>query len=108
MATLQLERFAPGEQKLLTRTEFDLATGMLVDNVEAAVTRLLPEAGLAASGIDTIFFTGGSSGIPLVRRRIAALLPQARVIEGDLFGSIGAGLAVDAARRYGTVKNPRG
>jgi hypothetical chaperone protein len=107
-ATLQLERFAPGEQKLLTRTEFDLATGMLVDNVEAAVARLLPEAGLAASGIDTIFFTGGSSGIPLLRRRIAALLPQARVIEGDLFGSIGAGLAVDAARRYGTVKNPRG
>jgi len=107
-ATLQLERFAPGEQKLLTRAEFDLATGILVDNVEAAVARLLPEAGLAASGIDTIFFTGGSSGIPLLRRRIAALLPQARVIEGDLFGSIGAGLAVDAARRYGSVNSPRG
>ncbi len=100
-ALLSLERFAPGEQQLLTRSEFDLTTGILVDKVESAVTRLLPQAGLTASGIDTVFFTGGSSGIPQLRRRIAALLPQARVVEGDLFGSIGAGLAVDAARRYG-------
>ena len=100
-AMLSLERFAPEEEKLLTRTEFDLATATLVEQVETAVSRLLTEAGLAATGIDTIFFTGGSSGIPLLRQRIAALLPQARVVEGDLFGSIGAGLAVDAARRYG-------
>lgn len=101
-ASLPLERFAPGEQKLLTRIEFDLATEMLVEKVETAVNRLLPEAGLAASSIDSIFFTGGSSGIPQLRQRIAALLPQARAVEGDLFGSIGAGLAVDAAKRYGT------
>jgi hypothetical chaperone protein len=107
-AMLSLERFAPGEQKLLTRAELDLATEMLVEQVETTVARLLSEAGLAVGGIDTIFFTGGSSGIPLLRRRIAALLPQARVVEGDLFGSIGAGLALDAARRYGTLKVPRG
>ena len=98
---LSLERFSPGQQTLLTRSQFDLAARVLVEKIEAAVARLLPEAGLKASGIDTIFFTGGSSGIPLLRRRISSLLPQAQVIEGDLFGSIGAGLAVDAARRYG-------
>ena len=107
-AMLSLERFAPAEEKLLTRTEFDLATTLLVEQVETAVGRLLADAGLAATGIDTIFFTGGSSGIPLLRQRIAALLPHARVVEGDLFGSIGAGLAVDAARRYGTLQNPQG
>jgi hypothetical chaperone protein len=101
-AMLSLDRFAPGEQQTLTRAEFDVATQILVEKVEAAVARLLPTAGIAATGIDTIFFTGGSSGIPLLRRRIAALLPRARVVEGDLFGSIGAGLAVDAVRRYGT------
>ena len=102
-AKLPLDRFAPGEQKTLTRIEFELATDMLVEKVEATVSQILRSAGLQAGGIDTIFFTGGSSGIPLLRRRIAALLPQARVVEGDLFGSIGAGLAVDAARRYGTL-----
>lgn len=105
-AVLPLERFAPGEQKILTRMEFDLATDMLVEKVETTVNCLLADAGLAATSIDTIFFTGGSSGIPLLRRRIAAILPQARVVEGDLFGSIGSGLAVDAARRYGTRQTP--
>ncbi len=100
-AQLSLERFSPGEQTLLTRSQFDLAARVLVEKVEGAVARLLPEAGVKAAGIDTIFFTGGSSGIPLLRRRISSLLPQAQVVEGDLFGSIGAGLAVDAARRYG-------
>jgi UDP-N-acetylglucosamine:LPS N-acetylglucosamine transferase len=66
-----------------------------------------PDLRVAASGIDTVFFTGGSSGIPRLRQRIAALLPRARAVEGDLFGSIGAGLAVDAARRYGTANGPR-
>ena len=100
-APLSLERFAPGEQMLLSRSQFDLSALILVEKIEAALTRLLPEAGVAASAIDTIFFTGGSSGIPLLRQRIAALFPQAKAVEGDLFGSIGAGLAVDAARRYG-------
>jgi hypothetical chaperone protein len=36
-----------------------------------------------------------------LRERISAELPNARSVEGDLFGSIGAGLAVEAARRYG-------
>jgi hypothetical chaperone protein len=36
-----------------------------------------------------------------LRERIGALLPAARKVEGDLFGSIGAGLAIDAARKFG-------
>lgn len=98
---LSLERFAPDICQQLTRVEFELATTALVEKVEASVATLLHQAGLAASGIDTVFFTGGSSGIPLLRQRIAALLPKAQVVEGDLFGSIGGGLAVEAARRFG-------
>ena len=45
--------------------------------------------------------TGGASGVPQLRARIAAELPEARVVEGDLYGSIGTGLAVEATRRYG-------
>jgi hypothetical chaperone protein len=46
-------------------------------------------------------FTGGSSGVQLLREKISALLPDARRVEGDLFGSIGAGLALDAVRKFG-------
>ena len=62
---------------------------------------LLQGAEVARERIDTLYFTGGASGVPQLRARIAAELPDARVVEGDLYGSIGTGLAVEAARRYG-------
>ena len=98
---LSLDRLEPGLSHDLSRSEFDQATTSLVERVEGTVSDLLRQAGVGAGRIDTVFFTGGSSGIPRLRQRIAAVLPQARAVEGDLFGSIGAGLAVEAARRYG-------
>jgi hypothetical chaperone protein len=97
---LQLERLAPPVELLLTRDGFDSAVSHLVESVERTVSALLRDAGVGAGDIDTVFFTGGSSGVQLLRERIAALAPQARKVEGDLFGSIGSGLALDAARRF--------
>jgi len=48
-----------------------------------------------------VFFTGGSSGIPALRNSVSAMLPQARHVEGNIFGSIGSGLAIEAMKRYG-------
>jgi hypothetical chaperone protein len=97
---LQLDRLAPPVELMLTRDGFDRAVSHLVESVERTVTALLRDAGVRADAIDTVFFTGGSSGVQLLRERIAALAPAARKVEGDLFGSIGSGLALDAARRF--------
>lgn len=97
---MDLGRIAPGETLTLQRSDFDLAIGGLVGKVEATVSALLVDAGIRADQVDTVFFTGGSSGVPLLRAQIAALLPLARAVEGDRFGSIGAGLALDAARKF--------
>ncbi|NTV09702.1 MAG: Hsp70 family protein [Zoogloea sp.] len=98
---LQLDRLAPGLEHPISRADFALATRSLVDQVAATVARLLRDAGVAAERVDSVYFTGGASGVPQLRARIAQELPQARCVEGDLYGSIGAGLAVEAARRYG-------
>ncbi|MCF5364563.1 heat-shock protein, partial [Pseudomonas syringae] len=47
------------------------------------------------------FFTGGSSGIPALRNSVSDMLPNARHVEGNIFGSIGSGLAIEAKKRYG-------
>jgi hypothetical chaperone protein len=99
--TLDLDRLSPPEMLTLQRTEFDSAVAHLVSKVEDTVAGLLRDAGVAADAIDTVFFTGGSSGVRLLREKIAALVPKARRVEGDLFGSIGTGLALDAARKFG-------
>jgi hypothetical chaperone protein len=98
---LQLDRLAPPVDLALTRDGFDRAVSHLVVTVEQTVSSLLHDAGVAPDAVDTVFFTGGSSGVRLLRERIAAVVPAARQVEGDLFGSIGAGLALDAARRFG-------
>ena len=101
VATLDLSRIGAGSEVTLARPVFDQAIDELVGRVGRTVQSLLQDAGLTADAVDTVFFTGGSSGVPLLRQRVGELLPAARRVEGDLFGSIGAGLAIDAARKFG-------
>ena len=98
---LQLDRLEPGLEHDISREDFAQATHSLVERVARTVDELLTQAGVAREHVDSLYFTGGASGVPQLRARIAAELPRARCVEGDLFGSIGAGLAVEAARRYG-------
>jgi hypothetical chaperone protein len=98
---LELDRLSPPESIMLSRPLFDDSIGHLVGSVEKTVLDLLRNAGVAPQAVDTVFFTGGSSGVQLLRERIASLVPSARRVEGDLFGSIGAGLALDAVRKFG-------
>lgn len=97
---LRLDALEVGLTQTLSRAAFEAAGTPLMERVASTVATLLGDAGIAAGDIDTVLFTGGSSGIPRLRAQIAALLPQARAVECDPFGSIGAGLAVEAARRY--------
>ncbi len=98
---LVLDRLAPVHTLTLRRDEFEDAIYKMVATVENTVANLLRDAGIAADEVDTVVFTGGSSGVHLLREKIGALLPSARRVEGDLFGSIGAGLALDAVRKFG-------
>lgn len=100
-AELILDRLSPKETIHLDRDHFDNAIAQLVSTIESTVLNLLADAGVSRDAVSTVFFTGGSSAVPLLRKNIAMLLPDARKVEGDLFGSIGAGLALDAARRFG-------
>jgi hypothetical chaperone protein len=101
LVDLDLDRLSPPQRVQVERAVFETAIAGMVDQVGATVQRLLGEAGVAAERVDTVFFTGGSSGVAALRERIAAIVPQARRVEGDLFGSIGAGLAIDAGRKFG-------
>ncbi|USX24393.1 Hsp70 family protein [Oxalobacteraceae bacterium OTU3CINTB1] len=98
---LELDRLSPAVNLELDRAQFDASIDHLVGSVENTVLSLLRDAGVGPADVDTVFFTGGSSGVRMLRERIGALVPAARKVEGDLFGSIGAGLALDAVRKFG-------
>ena len=98
--TMDLAQLEASLSCLVAREEFDQAIDTLLARIETTLSRLLADAQLRAAQVDTVFFTGGASGVPLLRQRVAAMFPAARVVEGDRDGSIGRGLARDAACRF--------
>lgn len=98
---IDLSRVEPGLVAELTRPLFENAIEPLLERIRASLTQLLSDAGITADQVDTLFFTGGSSGVPALRQSVAAMLPNARSVEGNTFGSIGSGLAIEAKKRYG-------
>ena len=85
----------------LTRQGLEETIRAEVDRVTATVAATLVEAAVRPQDITAVFLTGGSTAIPLARRSILALVPEARVVQGDAFGSVGLGLALDAQRKFG-------
>mgnify|MGYP002717743634 FL=1 len=98
---IDLSRVEPGLVAELTRPLFESAIEPLLERIRASLTQLLSDAGITADQVNTLFFTGGSSGVPALRQSVAAMLPNARSVEGNTFGSIGSGLAIEARKRYG-------
>jgi hypothetical chaperone protein len=84
-----------------TRAGLEQTLGEQVERVVATVRAALRAAAVSSDQITAVFLTGGSTAIPLARRSILELMPQAKVVQGDAFGSVGLGLALDAARKFG-------
>jgi hypothetical chaperone protein len=85
-------------------TARDLAEAVHEDaeRIVHAIDLCLQAADVKGSEIQSVFLTGGSTAIAEVRRLILDRVPNARPVTGDLFGSVGLGLAIDAERRFGS------
>jgi len=51
--------------------------------------------------VQTLYFTGGSAGLPTLRETFRAAFPGATAVFGDPFGSVAKGLGIRAARLFG-------
>ncbi|AOY01179.1 Hsp70 family protein [Jeongeupia sp. USM3] len=98
---MQLEEVDAALVREVSRQTFADAIADEIERVGAAAMQTLSQAGVAVADVDTLFFTGGASAVPALRAAMAGLFPAARVVEGDAYGSVGAGLAVVAQQRYG-------
>lgn len=100
-ATIPLGLIERGLETTVGRDVFEEATEVLAEGITSRIRDCLAAAGCSAGDVDAVFLTGGSTGLPHVRRAILAELPAARAVDGDRFGAVGLGLAIDAARRFG-------
>ncbi|MBV9330220.1 MAG: Hsp70 family protein [Alphaproteobacteria bacterium] len=91
----------PGLVLTATRTGFDRAIAAKMQRLGAMASRCIADAGLKPERIDTVFFTGGSSLVPAVRKAVLKATPQARTASGADFLSVALGLTREAQRQYG-------
>lgn len=82
------------------RAELGDAIAEAVGRVVRTIGVCLKRAGIGAPAVQTLILTGGSTQIPAIMAELHRLFPQARFVESDAFGSVGLGLALDAARKF--------
>jgi hypothetical chaperone protein len=100
-ARLELKPLVGGPNPVVTREAFEAAIAAPLARIGARIETVLAQAGVGAAAIGTVFMTGGSSRLPVLRGLVQTLLPEARIATGDMLGSVGTGLALDAGRRFG-------
>lgn len=98
---IPMEWVAPGLSAAIGRPDLVGHTKQLATRIAARIRNCLGQAGLAAGDIDAVFLTGGSVKLTHVRNTITKAVPNARIVEGDIFGAVGKGLTLEALRRYG-------
>lgn len=101
VARLSMSDLTGGPNPLVRREGFEAAVEAPIDRIRSLLQRVLANAGLTPDRIGTAFLTGGSSQLPIIRATVAGVLPTATLATGDMLGSVGTGLALEARRRFG-------
>ena len=103
--SLQDELIAPvvgldGQSIRFDRSLFEEAVAEPVERLQMKSVETLASAGIEASAIDAVFLTGGTTQIPVVDSMLRRLFPDSQFVQGDVFGSVGLGLAIEAERLF--------
>lgn len=78
----------------VTRRDFETWISDDLQAIEQAMSRSLTEADLAERDIAKVFMTGGTSLVPAVRTLFERRFGAGRLVHGDEFSSVAAGLAL--------------
>lgn len=84
----------------LTSDAFNDTIARPIIRLSDAIFEVLRQAGTTPAAIGTVFMTGGSANLPVFQDTVRRCLPGAELASGDMFGSVGTGLALDARRRF--------
>ena len=100
LAECGLGAIEPGLAASVSANELENAIADETRAIFDGIAETVRLAGLEPGRIEKIFTTGGSTAIPAINRWIRAQFPDAEIVEGDRFGAVATGLALDAQRRF--------
>jgi len=83
-------------EDVLERWQFESWIQDDIQNIASCIRALLNDCGVKSSDIDTIFLTGGSSFVPVVRRFFAKTFGAHKLRSGEELTTVAKGLALRA------------
>lgn len=93
---LSMDYVEKGLVASLSRKSFEENISREREKIVFHINECLKQAMVSAGEINTLFLTGGTSAIPSILNSCQSVIPEARLVEGDKFGSVGTGLAIHA------------
>ena len=81
----------------MDRADFPRVINREIARVQRGLTQIMENAGISEDKIDVVVTTGGSSLIPIFNTILARKYSRARLVRSNTFGSVTAGLAIQAA-----------
>ena len=78
------------------RMQYEEIIHGVAQQITETAAETLRLAGIQPSQIDVLHFTGGTSQVPVLRKSIAAVVPQAVIEDQDSFTSVALGLSLNA------------
>jgi hypothetical chaperone protein len=100
-ASIDLSALEAGLGASLEAAETAAALERDVALIVAAAMETVRMAGVSATDIGVVYFTGGSTGLQSLVDRIAACFPAAERVRGDRFASVAQGLGLHARAVFG-------
>ncbi len=104
VVAMDLQKLAGIEPLDITREQFEHAIADQIRKIHTTIISMLSQSNVAADAIGSVFLTGGSSRIPLLLATLRQVFANARIVEGDAFGSVATGLALEAHNCFGTMR----
>lgn len=102
---MDLQKLAGIEPIDITRKQFERAIADQIGQIHTTIRNTLSQSNVTADAIGSVFLTGGSSRIPLLLATLREAFANARIVEGDAFGSVATGLALEAHSRFGAMQS---
>ncbi len=99
-SAVSLEEIERGLQIEVSKREFEQVIEPLIAAIRDKVGALVASCGLRNDDIDFVFYTGGTTLIPMVQQTINMMFQNSQALTGDMLHSVGIGLTLDAKERF--------
>ena len=102
--TVSLDEIENDLETEVNKSEFEQIIEPVIVSIRDKIDELVSHCGLRNDSIDYVFYTGGTTLIPMVQNTINMMFPNSQALTGDMLHSVGIGLALDAGEKFGCTK----